>query len=697
MMVMRKERRQTTAILAGLFLASLLFPKETREQNFDQKYNEFLKLTAYIILPKEKSVFLKLESYRDRDIFIETFWKQRDPTPGTPQNEYKEELIKRFNYVNKLFGRGTSREGWMTDQGKFYMILGEPASKHDFSERRGIYPCQVWYYYGDKEGGLPAHFGLVFFKRKGIGEFRLYDPVSDGISSLLMNMEKMSYDDYQAQYQKLEELVPDLAPVALSIIPGEIPYDFMPSTLNTMLVSDILKYPKKDINPNYATHFLDYKGMVSTEYMTNYIDNTASVDFLRDPLSGMEFLNFVIAPKTLSFDYYAQKNQYFCNFQLNVSLRKGEDIVFQYSKDFPIYFLPEEAGRIKANGLSIEDSFPVVQGNYKLILLLQNSVGKEFTVFEKDVSIPEPEGRPRIVGPVVGYEFRTYDPDSHLPYKLLDKKLLIDPSFTFSPAENICFFLSLSEVTAKLWEEGRISIALKGLRPNNPSQKSLLIKLNTKPYNKILSFMQTISASELSPDYYEMSVLLTDISGKTIDGQKVNFAISTDDAVPHPVAQVKMIPKADKAPFYFMLANQNEKIGNFERAEALYQQGHEMSPDQKRGLIQYAYFLIKIKKYEKSLEMIETIKNDLNLRFDYFLAKGLAYMDMGKYAGAIENLLEGNKIYNSDVILLNSLGTCYYRIGQKGRALDALKASLRLNPDQEDIKILIAEIDKKIR
>ena len=92
--------------------------------------------------------------------------------------------------------------------------------------------------------------------------------------------------------------------------------------------------------------------------------------------------------------------------------------------------------------------------------------------------------------------------------------------------------------------------------------------------------------------------------------------------------------------------------------------------------------------------MIENIKEDESLKFDYYLIKGKAHMRMGRYEEAINNLLEGNKIYNSDIGLLNSLGFCYYKTGQKENALDALNASLRLNPEQPQIKKLIEEIEK---
>ena len=81
--------------------------------------------------------------------------------------------------------------------------------------------------------------------------------------------------------------------------------------------------------------------------------------------------------------------------------------------------------------------------------------------------------------------------------------------------------------------------------------------------------------------------------------------------------------------------------------------------------------------------------------FNYYLIKGIALMKKGQFAAAIGNLLEGNKIYNSDTRLLNSLGFCYFKTGQKSKAMDVLKASLRLNPGQNEIKKILKEIEKK--
>ncbi len=682
-------------VLFCLFLIVFLFPAEKiKEKDLPEKYREFLKLTRYIILPQEKEVFLQLTTDRERDIFIQTFWKQRDPTAGTPDNEYMDEYLQRFNYANKQFGRTSAREGWMTDQGRFYIILGPPQSIEKFYGTLGIHPCEVWYYHGEKEKGLPTYFALVFFQKGGTGEFKLYDPASDGPSKLLVHPEGYDIVDYEILYERIRELAPTLADVSISLIPNEIPYNFQPSPRNAILLAEIIESPKKDVNPSYATHFLNYRGIVSTEYMLNFVESEVSMALIPDPFMGINFLNFSMVPKTLSIDYYEPKDQYFCNFTLNVSLRKKDDIIFQYTKEFPVYFQPDELERTRANGIAIEDSFPVVEGEYKLIVLLQNSIGKEFSIFEKEISVLEDLERSQIIGPFLGYSFQDYQSDVHIPFKIINKKLVVDPKNTFSAADDVSFVFNLTNVTESLWSDGRVSVLIRGLRKENPVEKTLSLRLNNYPYNRILAVFPSIAAKELSPDYYEMKLSLIDEQGETIDERKTNFVVSAEEAIPHPIAHAKAFPYSNKFLFFYMLAHQYDKVEAYEKAEASFEKAYALGPDYGSGLIGYANFLLKVKKFDKSLELIENIKEDENLQFDYYSIKGKAYMGMEKYHEAIRNLLEGNNIYNSDIGLLNSLGICYYKTGQKENALNALNASLRLNPEQTQIKKLVAEIEK---
>jgi GWxTD domain-containing protein len=670
---------------------------KNRERDLPQKYKEWLKLTRYIILPQEKETFMQLTTERDRDIFIKAFWQQRDPTPGTPQNEYKEEHLRRFLYANKFLKRDSPREGWMTDMGRMHIILGPPHSIERFDGTAGIHPCQVWYYYGDNGKDLPVYFALVFYQRGGSGEYKLYNPISDGPSSLLIEAGGMNSPDYRQVYQKIKKLAPSLAGVAISMIPGQLPQNYQPSPQSNIILAAILESPKKDVAAAYATHFLNYKGVVSTEYLTNYIESSGHAALIRDPLLNMNFVHLSISPKSVSIDYFEPKDQYYCNFQLNVSVRGDERLIFQYSKDFPFYFNPQDMERIKANGISIQDSFPLIEGKYRIDVLIQNSVGKEFSVFEKDISVPETSENPQIIGPVIGYKTDEYTGHFHEPFKVMNRKLLVDPQNTISLSEELAIFFNLVNMNRDLWESGQVILSVKMFDDQNPSPKTYVLKTKDYPYNEILAISHTLLAREFSPDYYEIHLILEDGKGNAIDEKKSNFILSPQEEIPHPVTLAKSFPASNNYLYFYAIANQYDKAKEFDKAEACYEKAFKLMPTYNQGIVEYSYFLFKIKKFSRSAELIENIKDDQKLKFQYFLIKGKSLAGMEQYSEAIKYLLEGNRIYNSETSLLNSLGLCYYRIGEKEKALEVLKSSLGLDSSQQNISQLIENIERSRR
>jgi GWxTD domain-containing protein len=700
MLIMSKKRTILAAILF-LGLAVAAPPRvpgvQVKEKDLPQKYREWLKLVSYIILPAERDVFSHLTADRDRDIFVEAFWKQRDPTPGTPQNEFQEEQTKRFNYANEYLRRGTPREGWMTDMGQMYIILGEPSSRERFDGVPGVYPCQVWYYYGDRTKGLPTYFGLLFYQRGGAGEYRLYNPTVDGPSSLIIDAKGLDVTNFRSLYEKIYELAPTLAPVVLSIIPGQIPYNYTPSPQTNIILADIQASPKKSINAAYATHFLRYKGIVSTEYLTNFVESAVALALVKDPVLGIHFCHLALSPKKISVDYFKPRDQYYCNFKLDVSLRAGEQIIFQYSKDFPFYFPPDKLANIEANGVTIEDSFPVIEGQYGLTVLLQNAVGREFTVSEKEIVVGSLAEHPQIIGPILGYDLQDSASPLHTPFKFLNKQLQVDPNATFSVRDKIAFFLSLVNLTEDVWRDGEMAVLIKGLREKEPRSKSLAIKLAAYPFQKTLGLAESVSAEELAPDYYEISFLLKDGKGETVAEARSQFIISPQDILPHPVTIAKNFPLVNSYLFYSAVASQYEQVGRTAEAEASFEKALNLNPNFREGLVAYAEFLLKTGRPDRALEVIERLKAEVSARFDYFLIKGRALEAKGEYQAAIESLLQGNKLYDSDTRLLNSLGNCFYKRGQKKEALEALNASLRLNPEQKAVQELAARVEKELK
>ncbi len=97
---------------------------------------------AYITTPPERARFLALTTDQQREAFIEQFWRDRDPTPGTARNEAKEEHYRRLAYANELFAAAAA-PGWKTDRGRIYVVYG-PADEIESHPSRNY---EAWRYH----------------------------------------------------------------------------------------------------------------------------------------------------------------------------------------------------------------------------------------------------------------------------------------------------------------------------------------------------------------------------------------------------------------------------------------------------------------------------------------------------------------------------------------------------------------------
>src|SRR5215204_5958089 len=81
--------------------------ERNRKQEIKKIYQEWLnKDVAYIITENERAAFKKLATDEEREMFIEQFWRLRDPDPDTDENEYKEEYYERVAHANEKFASG---------------------------------------------------------------------------------------------------------------------------------------------------------------------------------------------------------------------------------------------------------------------------------------------------------------------------------------------------------------------------------------------------------------------------------------------------------------------------------------------------------------------------------------------------------------------------------------------------------------
>jgi len=190
---------------------------------------------------------------------------------------------------------------------------------------------------------------------------------------------------------------------------------------------------------------------------------------------------------------------------------------------------------------------------------------------------------------------------------------------------------------------------------------------------------------------------LRNAAGQALDSKNIPFVVAAAESVSHPVTLARSFPLANSHVFFYALGYQYDRNGEPQKAEAVFEKALSLKPGDLEGNAEYAFFLLSVRKFDRAWELADRLKGNDKLLFDHYLIRGLALAGLGKDSDALASLLEGNKIYNSDTRLLNGLGAGFFQTKQKKEAVEALQASLRLNPDQPVIKALLARVEKELK
>lgn len=678
-------------LIVVLFLTFLPLPSATsaRETELAEKYASWLDLTEYIITPVERRIFLQLTNERDRDAFISFFWKQRDSSKGTPENEYKDEHIKRFEYAKKYFGYTSPLPGWKTDRGRIYILLGPPVNRNEIFNSY-LYPIEIWEYYGDPAKGLPTMFNVVFYRKGGAGDFKLYVPAQDGPDQLLVKqIGEFGTFDYRAIYQKIYDIKPEVAEVALSLIPGEKTVNYSPSMRDVQLLAKIADLPSEHINTTYARQFLNFKAYVDVESSFDYLNSRHELILLRDPLLKMNFIHFAIWPERISVDYSDEKEKYYCSYNMVIDLKKGDRSIYQYTKNLPITYSKEEMEKNLTNGLILADMFPVIDGDFEVTVFVQNAVNWEFSFFSEKISVPPPN-RWALFGPLVSYSINREPRASHSAFSLLDMHASPDPQRTFGQQEplKVLFCIDRGRDTSTIIPEIEVSnLPSAGIAPFSR-------RFTAQSIGEGAMQVFTTSLDQFPPGQYCLTVRARDAANIVRLSGEAIFSISRLQRLPHPPVAVPTLANEKAYVYDSILASQYENCGRIAEAEQAHQKALAQVPGNAALIKAYVQFLFAQKKYEQIPGTLAPLQDKAQAAFDFYSLRGKAYYYLARYAEAVDDLLKANQSYDSDLSVLNALGLSFLRLNNPAEARKALAASLKVNARQPDIAKLLKQLEE---
>lgn len=378
------------SLILAIGINSVLMFAENKKPKLSNFYTEWLNRdVTYIITRDEKKAFLSLTTDEARDNFIQRFWEIRNPTPGSPANNYKDEIYRRIAYADAHFGVGSGGEGWRTDRGRTYITLGAPQQIRTYYGAPNLRPMEIWFY-SNLNSALPPFFYVLFYQPDNIGDFRYYSPSLDGPDKLIANMEAIN--DPQAALHMIQSSVgPEVARIAQTLIPNE-PLD---PNGRISLESDVMLANLRNFaNQPSNVDDIRRKSELAASVTSRMILNVNNLDITLFPLRttpGVTRLDYAVRLRKPG-DLTVMKEEdgtykYAIEVRVNV-LTSDKKLIFTQQKSIAGNFGDEPINAIKTRPIGYEGILPLPPGKYLLDFLFTDWTKKVGYEAEKEVTIP---------------------------------------------------------------------------------------------------------------------------------------------------------------------------------------------------------------------------------------------------------------------------------------------------------------------
>ena len=650
-------------------------------------HKNWLDMVDPIMTSAEREVFLQLRTDSDRDRFIRFFWKQRDPYPDTPENEFSKEYTARVEFADRNFGIGSHKKGHLTERGTFYLLLGPPLERQRFATHSEIWPMELWFYKGEEQYGLPPYFYLIFYQPEGIGDYRLYYPGIEGPEKLVI---PSLYGESLRRTNAVEiikKVSAELSSAATNYVAGQRGYG-MSSLSSEAVIAGVRELKEKKFSSGYARSFLGFKDYVETEYTDNFLASDFKVRIFRT--NGQNYLHWTLEPERMSFEL--RGGVYLAQFELLLRLEDPEGaLVYQSQEEIPLRLNEEQYRGHERRRFAFQDVLPVAEGAFKIHLLLKNKTGRDFTSVEARVAVPDGAG-PRLGDLLLSHGQGTV-PDAERsrikPFAFQGIQFNVSARDDFIPGETMVCFLQGAGLEGSAGRSVVFGIhALDG---------QLLTAADRKPLADVLGPDGALGTARfdlagLKPGYYEVRASIEDAGGRPVLGAKAPFVLLSQPVAVSPWTYARVrdaFPDAEAltivATQYFMTRRYDNAVPLLERAVA--------AKDRPGARLLLARTMFALNRFRDSLSAAGPV---YEASADREAAKVMAldWAGLKDWAAALvylEKLMEGA----TEVGVLNLAAECHLELGRPEQAAALLEKSLSLAPDQPAARALLERARKK--
>jgi GWxTD domain-containing protein len=674
------------AILAVLLAGGALAAAEKLSPDLQLWFED----VSPILTKAERAVFKKLQTNADRAKFVRFFWRMRDPYPDTEVNEFKKEYEERVRFADQNFGHYSPRRGSQTDRGFFYVVLGKPLERTQFTTQSQVWPLELWFYKGDEEYGLPGYFYLIFYQSEGIGDFRLYSPTVEGPEKLVIQAAVGSTQavDRPSALKAIKNVSAELANASVSYLPSETPAGAA-SFSSDSIIASIRGLPEKKFSDSYARSYLNFKDHVETEYTDHYIQSAFRIRIFRE--AGQAFVHWSIEPEKMNFA--TQADAIYASFELVLRLEDGRGTpVFERTEEIPVRVSPEQYRAHERQRFAFQDLLAVVPGDYRALFLLKNKTAKDFSSFETRITIPAEDSSPSLSAPLLFYS-RSAVPEAQKrnlkAFAFGGQQYLSGARNEFPTAATLGVFVQARNVAGSAFVLDIVS-----LDSNESAGTFPLTDIAADPGDPAtLLISGTAPLKDIKPGYYRGRVSVAAPDGRRLLTTEEDFVVL---AQPYPV--IPWVFARLHGPFpgpehLRVLGSQHFLKGEYAPARDLFERTLQGRDDPAARLL-LAKSLYGLGLFQESLAQATAVYERGGDR-EAAKVVALAQAGLKDWAAALATL-EKLMAEATEVSVLNLAAECHLALGHAEQALSLLQKSLSLAPDQPAARALEERARKRL-
>jgi GWxTD domain-containing protein len=667
------------AAAALLALALGLVPAAARAQDkLSSDEQRWLEDVGPIMTRAERDVFLHLRNKAERDKFAVFFWRSRDASPDTTENEFYKDYMDRVAFADKNFGHDSPKRGSQTERGYFYLLLGRPLERTYYTTESQLWPLELWFYKGAVEYGQPDYFYLIFYQPGGLGDYRLYYPGIEGPEKLIVPGASTGINDRQGAFQRIRDVNAELASASLSYMPGERP-GANAGFSSDSIIATVKQMPEKKYSDAYARSFLTFKDFIETEYSDRYLPSAVQVRVFRD--RDQPFVHWTIEPEKMNFGAVGDQIQASFELVLRLEDRTGRAIL-ERTEEIPLRLTADQYKAHERQRFAFQDLLPVIPGDYKFLVLMKNKTARDFSSTEMSLAIPA-AGRPGLSVPLLhhGQESVPEAQKKNLKAFVLEgTQYAVGASNEFLPAESLGVYVQAWNLKA-LNLPGPAAFSLEIFSLDAGASAGVFpMAAAPDPSDPAMQVVTaTVPLSDVKPGYYRAVVTAAGPDGRPVLSEKENFIVLSKPLATVPWAYARLHGPFPGAEHLRVLGAESFLAGDHAGAVTLLEKALTYQDDAGTRLL-LAKALYGLNRFKESLAQALPLYERTP---DRETAKVLAldYAGLSDWSSAV-GYLERLMAEATEISVLNLAADCYLNLSRPEKALPLLQKSLSLLPGQ---------------